>query len=61
MESDPIDSQITPNKGVVGFESTVAPTTVNGVPNTVGGAKQIIVVDRNQFTPPVKTGSIKVK
>ena len=50
--------EIKPRQGALAFESTIAPTTVNGVPDTVGGAKQMIVVDRNQFTPPVKTGSI---
>jgi hypothetical protein len=53
--------QITPRQGAVVFESTIAPTTVNGVPNTTGGAKQSIVVDRTQFTPPVKIGTIVVK
>ena len=53
--------QITPRQGAVVFESTIAPTTVGGIRNTDGGAKQSIVVDRNQFTPPVKIGSITVK
>lgn len=52
--------QITPRPGAVAFESKIAPTTVNGIPDTTGGAKQTIVVDRSQFTPPIKTGSIKV-
>jgi hypothetical protein len=52
--------QITPRTVAVAFESKIAPTTVNGIPDTTGGAKQTIVVDRNQFTPPIKTGSIKV-
>ena len=52
---------ITPKQGAVAFESTIAPTTVDGVLNTTGGAKQTIVVDRNQFTPPIKAGSITVK
>jgi hypothetical protein len=42
------------------YESTIAPTKVDGVANTTGGAKQTIVLDRTQFTPPVKTGSIDV-
>jgi hypothetical protein len=50
-----------PRQGAVVFESTIALTTVNGVPNATGGATQTIVVDRNQFTPPVKTGTIVVK
>lgn len=53
--------QITPKSGAVVFESTIAPTTVNGAVSTTGGAKQTIVVDRNQFTPPVKVGAVKVK
>jgi filamentous hemagglutinin len=62
MQVDAFDVfQITPRQGAVVFESTIAPTTVNGVPNTTGGATQTIVVDRNQFTPPVKTGTIVVK
>ena len=38
--------QITPRQGAVVFESTIAPTTVEGIRNTDGGAKQSIVVDR---------------
>ena len=53
--------RITPRQGALVFESVVAPTTVGGAVNTTGGAKQTIVVDRNQFTPPVKIGSITVK
>ncbi|MDP2066526.1 MAG: hypothetical protein U1E02_09105 [Hydrogenophaga sp.] len=53
--------QITPRQGAVVFESTIAPTTVNGVPSTSGGALQAIVLDRNQFTLPVKVGSIQAK
>ncbi len=52
--------QITPRQGAVVFESKIAPTTVNGIPHTTGGAKQSIVVNRDQFTPPVKTGSIEI-
>jgi hypothetical protein len=51
--------QITPRQGAVVFESTIAPTTVNGIQNTFGGARQAIVLDRNQFTLPAKVGSIK--
>lgn len=53
--------EIKPRQGALVFESAVAPTTVNGKPDMSGGAKQTIVVDRNQFTPPVKTGSISIK
>jgi hypothetical protein len=53
--------QIAPTQGAVVFESKVAATTVDGIKNTNGGAKQSIVVDRTKFTPPVKIGSIKVK
>jgi hypothetical protein len=61
MHADAFDVfQITPRPGALVFESTIAPTTVNGVPSTTGGARQTIVVDRNQFTPPVKVGSVKV-
>jgi hypothetical protein len=61
MHADAFDVfQITPRPGALVFESTIAPTTVNGVASTTGGARQTIVVDRNQFTPPVKIGSVKV-
>jgi len=53
--------QIAPHQGAVVFESTIAPTTVNGIPSTIGGARQTIVLDRNQFTLPAKVGSIKAK
>jgi hypothetical protein len=52
--------QITPHNGAVVFESKIAPTVVDGVPNTTGGANQSIVVDRNQFTLPVKIDTITV-
>jgi len=50
-----------PPVGAVVFESKVAPTAVNGVLDTTGGATQTIVVDRTKFTLPIKTGSIDVK
>ncbi len=53
--------QITPKQGAVVYESKIAPTTVNGIPNTTGGATQNIVVDRSQFTLPIKTGTIVIK
>ena len=53
--------QIVPHDGAVVFESKIAPTTVDGIPNTTGGVNQTIVVDRNQFTLPVKIDSIAVK
>jgi hypothetical protein len=53
--------QITPKQGAIVYESKIAPTTVNGLPNTAGGATQDIVVDRSQFTLPVKTGTIVIK
>ena len=53
--------QIVPKQGAVVFESKIAPTTVNGVPNTTGGATQSLVLDRSQFTVPVKTGSVTIK
>lgn len=62
MHADAFDVfQITPRSGALVFESTIAPTTVGGSVNTSGGAKQAIVVDRSQFTPPVKVGTIRVK
>ena len=62
MQVDNFDVfQIAPYKGAVVFESQIAPTTVNGVPNTTGGAKQAIVVNRSQFTLPIKIGSIKAR
>lgn len=62
MQVDKFDVyQITPRQGAVVYESTIAPTTVDGKPNTTGGATQTIVVDRTQFTPPVKIGNISVK
>lgn len=53
--------QMTPHNGSVVFESKIAPTTVDGIPNTTGGAPQSIVVDRNQFTLPVKIDTIIIK
>lgn len=53
--------QITPKQNAVVFESVVAPTSVNGVADSVGGAKQTIVVDRSKFTQPIKVDSIKVR
>jgi hypothetical protein len=53
--------QITPKQGAVIYESKIAPTTVNGLPNTTGGASQTLVLDRSQFTVPVKTGTILIK
>jgi hypothetical protein len=53
--------QITPKQGAVVFESKIAPTTVNGMPDAAGGATQSLVLDRSQFTLPVKTGSIVIK
>ena len=53
--------QIKPLQNAVVYQSKVAPTTVNSVANTSGGATQTIVLDRNLFTTPVKTGSIKIK
>lgn len=62
MQVDSFDVfQITPKQGAVVYESKIAPTTVNGLPNTMGGAMQDIVVDRSQFTLPVKTGTIVIK
>lgn len=62
MQVDKYDVyQITPRQNAVAFESTIAPTKVDGVANTTGGAKQTIVVDRNRFTPPIKVGSIDAK
>jgi filamentous hemagglutinin len=61
MQVDKFDVyQIVPRQGAMTYESTIAPTKVDGVANTTGGAKQTIVLDRTQFTPPVKTGSIDV-
>jgi hypothetical protein len=53
--------QIAPKQAAVVFESKIAPTTVNGVPNTTGGATQSLVLDRSQFSVPIKTGSITTK
>jgi hypothetical protein len=53
--------QMAPKKGAVVFESKIAPTTVNGAPNTAGGATQSIVLDRSQFTIPTITGTITIK
>jgi hypothetical protein len=39
----------------------IAPTTVNGIPNTDGGGMQSLVLDRSQFTLPVKIGNIVIK
>jgi hypothetical protein len=62
MHADAFDVfQITPRSGALVFESTIAPTTVGGAVSTTGGAKQTIVVDRTQFTPPVKVGAVKVQ
>ena len=62
MQVDSYDVyQIVPHNGAVVFESKIAPTAVDGIPNTTGGVNQTIVVDRNQFTPPVKIDTIAVK
>lgn len=62
MQVDQFDVyQITPRQGALAFESRVAPTTVNGIPNATGGATQTIVVNRSQFTLPVKIGTIRTK
>ena len=53
--------QITPHQGAWVFDSRITPITVDGTLNTTGGAKRSIVVDRTQFTSPIKVGSITVK
>ena len=53
--------QISPQNGAIAFESKVAPTTVGGIPNTTGGATQAIVVNRSQFSLPVKIDSVYVR
>ena len=53
--------QIVPKQCAVVFESKIAPTTVNGVPNTTGGATQSLVLNRSQFTVPVKISSVTTK
>ena len=52
---------IRPAKGSIVFESKVAETAVNNVPSRSGGAMQIIVVDRTDFTHPVKIGRIIIE
>jgi hypothetical protein len=53
--------QITPKHGAVVFESQVAPTKVDGIPNTTGDATQSLVMDRSKFTALVKTDTITIK
>ena len=53
--------QITPKQGAVVYESKIAPTMVDGVANTTGGAIQDIVVDRSHFTLPIKIGTVLTK
>ena len=62
MQVDSYDVyQIKPKQGTVVFESKIAPTMVNGVPNTSGGGTQSLVLDRSAFTLPIKIGNIVVK
>jgi hypothetical protein len=53
--------QITPRPGALVYESKVASTIENGKPVTSGGATQTIVVNRDQFTLPVKVGTLSTK
>jgi hypothetical protein len=53
--------QIKSTQGTLVFESKIANTTVNNIPNGSGGAMQIIVVDRTEFTAPIKLGTINTK
>jgi hypothetical protein len=51
--------QIKPKSGATAFESTIAPTQeLGGKLTTRGGAKQIIVPNRKQFSSPVRLFSI---
>lgn len=50
---------VRPNGGAVVYESTVAPT-VQGTWQQDGQAIQRLIIDRNQFTPPVKVDTVQV-
>lgn len=53
--------RIKPAHNTLVFESKIANTTINNIPHTSGGATQVIVVDRSEFTIPVKIGTITIR